>query len=811
MKSPRLFLNISALAGFTFFAALPSAFAAELPPDKDYVVATPAGHLAVNGQRERFWSVLGKPFIEADIKPGDDAATRAAKLEKSRKGTDVLMQRFVDMGFNSVRLWNVVPGTDDYTLGDGSKADSVDYFIAQAKKRGFRIWSAGLGNSVGSAPADQVSIVNDPKTAEAWQAAVAEYNEPKPDAKGAEKKPIDLRHSLARIWDPRLEAIYIERMKANANHLNKHTGLRWSDDPAFAVWELTNEEWWVRRMVGGGWQKEPEFFRNQLIARWNVWLKTKYDTEEKIQAAWQKLLPGETLSNQSILLVPMAGKSDPSLSMNDANPVAREALMGSDQAYARADFSPQRASDVLAFFIEIQLAHKQRSAAAVKTFGKSTRLSLTIYDTGIGYEIQSQNLHQNADASVHDAYVNGWGPRYVAPDLSTAKNDNHRFLAQIDAERVSANTGPWVNWLLKPPGISQGIPWLEQNKVEGQPYLVYETQIQQPAKYRADFPLRIAALASIQDWDWICWHYYSPHDEVGLTENPFNRALDVTSGSHPQGYHYTYDEVQNAMMRQAAFIWRNQNLAPAAKPTQFIYGRKSLTDGDSMDYAGSYGSTGFDMMQTTYQYGVRIKIDPTREDDEVIGPVVKFTDRNNHNPYTPTPAITFDWKKGYLMFDDPESVAFTGLLTRYGKEVKFKNGVVLKDVSIVNPPGIFSPVTADENYLAFSLTSEDGKPFAETQRASISLMSTSFNTGFSLDEEKILAEGKSFIPKGACVAGKLPVLVARVGGTVVSPALKGMKYTFRDWNMNAIGTGVVNDGTLVIPADKPIFTVELKR
>ena len=58
--------------------------------------------------------------------------------------------------------------------------------------------------------------------------------------------------------------------------------------------------------------------------------------------------------------------------------------------------------------------------------------------------------------------------------------------------------------------------------------------------------------------------------------------MDVTYGRHPQGYHFTYDEVQSSMMRQAALLWRNQNLAPAANPTTFIFGRKSLYDPDSM-------------------------------------------------------------------------------------------------------------------------------------------------------------------------------------------------------------------------------------
>jgi hypothetical protein len=375
--------------------------------------------------------------------------------------------------------------------------------------------------------------------------------------------------------------------------------------------------------------------------------------------------------------------------------------------------------------------------------------------------------------------------------------------AVLDAERVCANTGPWNNWLLKPPGICQGVPWLEHNKTEGKPFFCYETQIQQPAKYRADFPLRIAALAGIQDWDFVAWHYFGDGSmsKAGVEEKPFEKAMDVTTGGHPQGYHYTYDEVQNAMMRAAGIIWRSGMLKPAAKPTKFIYGRKSLLDPDSMPYGGSYGKMGMDMLQTVYQYGCRIEIDPNREDDAVIGPVVKFEDRNTHNPYGATDEINFDHKKGSLSFDSPGAMAWTGLLARCGGEVTFRHGVRLGDVKIHNPKGIYDPVTEDEKYIAFAVHSLDGEPLAKCKRASMSLVSTSFNTGFKLG-----GGGKK------TVKGSLPVLVARVAGKVTAPALAGMDYTFRDWHMKAVGTGKVGpDGVIEIPSDKPIFCIELSR
>jgi hypothetical protein len=760
-----------------------------LPPDSAYVTVK-NGQLSLNGERVRYWAVIGSLYVSPNIRPNDSAEEKRRKIATSRRGTNILVDRYLDLGFNACRFWDSVPNQENYTIGDGSQADTMDYFISRMKEKGLKIWAAAL-NDAGEATPDRVTAINDPKTAEAWQKAVTEW-------KGG--KPVELRNNTARIWDPRLEAIGIQNMKAVATHFNKHTGLRWCDDPVFVAWELSNEEWWIGRMLGGGWQNLPAFFRNELVAQWNAWLQKKYGNESKLKATWKTLLPGESLAQQSILFAPMRGTTKSSAALNDANPLAAQALSGLKQEYTREDFAPERAADVMEFLVHLHVTHKQREAKAVKSWGKSTRLSPLCYDTGIGYEIQSQYLHQQADAVAHDAYINGTGPDYKEPDLAAEPTTHKKQLAMINAERISANKGRWVNWLLKPPGIAQGVPWLEHNRVIGKPYFAYETQIQQPARYRADFPLRVASLAAIQDWDFVCWHYFGGVPQAGTDPRPFDRSMDITTGGHPQGYHYTYDEIQNAMMRAAGTMFRNFAHKPAPNPTRFIFGRKSLYHPDSMDYAGSYGEIGMDMMQTVYQYGVRIQIDPKQEGDKVIGPVVKFDARNTHNPYTPTNEITIDWKKGFIEMDAPAGVAWTGLLANHGDTVQFENGVTLKNVVINNPAGIYEPMNDDEKYIGFSLYSMDGKPLKESRKAALSIVSTSYNSGFSLGSEGKRTE-----------AGELPVLVARVGATVECPALNGMRYTLRDWHMQPLGTGTISNGTLTIPNDKPIFVIELER
>jgi hypothetical protein len=139
--------------------------------------------------------------------------------------------------------------------------------------------------------------------------------------------------------------------------------------------------------------------------------------------------------------------------------------------------------------------------------------------------------------------------------------------------------------------------------------------------------------------------------------------------------------------------------------------------------------------------------------------------------------------------------------------------VVLRDVQIVVPPTMpYKDGIAEEKYIAFALVTQDGLPLLTTKRAALSLVSTSFNSGFKLghDDPQNPASFGYGIPPGT-QGGQLPVLMARVGATISAPALNGMKYTMRDWHLNPISSGTITGGMLRVPADKPVFTIQLER
>jgi hypothetical protein len=53
--------------------------------------------------------------------------------------------------------------------------------------------------------------------------------------------------------------------------------------------------------------------------------------------------------------------------------------------------------------------------------------------------------------------------------------------------------------------------------------------------------------------------------------------------------------------------------------------------------------------------------------------------------------------------------------------------------------------------------------------------------------------------------------MARVGARISAPMLDGMNYVLLDWYFRPIEKGTVKNGEVVIPADKPVFLIELTR
>lgn len=761
--------------------------AVELPPDEAYVQVQD-GHLTRAGQRVRYWGFIGFPWGQALLALQNKQLTPAARataIVRARADIDLTVQRIHDLGFNLVRSWHPI-STDPYTMGDGSDADLLAYYFVQLERKGIMVWQAMTNQHNARFTAADVGIIDDPTTAAAWSAAMTEW------VKTNKGEPIG-GWTAARVWDPRIEAITLADMRRRSQFKNLYKGgLILADDPQMAVWELTNEESWYLVMFGGShWATMPAFFRNELLTLWCGFLNKKYGSDERLTAAWGFLVPGESLAKNTIMLLPLGSPSTAAMAVNDTNPEAIAKLSSVEKPYAVGDFTVRRGEDVIEFLTGLYIAHKQRTADALRTFGKGCRLSPCIWETGSPFQIQNSYLHQFSDASVSDTYVKGMG------------ND------------PTAKRWPFHSGLDASPRMCWNVPWVEQARQKGKPFFCYEIQIDCRTKYRAEFPYRVAAICAIQDWDIVNWHTYDSGVDSS-SPDPFGNQLHVWHDY----FGFGQDEVQLSAMKASAETFKHSLLAPAPAPTTFIFGRKSLYSPASMSYGKSFGDFGRRFIPTCYRYGAQVVIDPTREDDAIIGPSLS-EDVYAPNPVRPTDQIEYDWSLGHLMFDAPGVIGYVGFSGQRTAPLTFRDGSSFTGITIDNPPGIAYPVTPAEGYVAIMVVSQDGQPLARTAKALVSAVSTSFNTGYRLDLTKSTpgnhGEGpvdslpQEFFGAYAAQPGTAPVQVARVGATIICNDLRGMSYTFRDWQLHDIGHGVLTDGVLTIPATLPVFVVELTR
>lgn len=753
-----------------FLLGLTSFSLAQLPPDSEYVTVDKAGHLSQGGKPIRLWGAIGNlPPDQKTIK-GDPYYVAKETVRRLKK-----------VGFNMVRDWGI-QSDDKAKKGDLSPTDHHDFFIAECGRQGVKIWIPSImGSGLYEDEIPAAAALGDPTTAPEWSSAVQQMV--KLDWWTNNRKAVSLL-TPAVVWDARLEAQAIAKARQKANHANLHNGLRLADNPTCAVWELTNEQWWMTNMTNGAWMGLAPYFRKELIAKWNAYLTTKYKDQAGLTKAWGFLFPGEDLAGGSVLLAPMANPTK-AVELNDTNPAALAAFKGIASPIGRDQVTATRTQDVLEFFLDLLISHKKRCEAALKTWGKSCRLSPTLFDTGIGQSIQAQYMQMQGDAVSHASYMEGLQLGRISPE-----HKRYPFYSRLDEY----------------PHLSNDTPWLEHNRPVGKPFLCYETQFGSPSKYRAEWPILIAALGSAQDWDGANYHFWS-FGQYDLTKaEPYGGQGLAWPGDGAYQYDYTSDEVEQATMHAAGAIFRNRLVAAAPKPTLFSFGKSALYDPKSMDYGGEYGQTGLlDMMTTAYANGMRLNIDPKQtEFMKTEGPVVRFAGYEKPCPVRPSSQLEYDWQRAFVKMDSPGVACYTGFLSQYGSEVvKFKNGVKISNIQHNEPKGSAYPALP-ERYTSFTLASEDGLPLPACKRAVIALVSSSFNTGLKIKRK----------PDGTydTNAGTTPILVTRVGAKIVARALAGMQYRMIDFNEKVLAEGVVNPkGVLTVPSNKPVWLVELTR
>ena len=208
-----------------------------------------------SGKRLRF---LASNFTFGSCFPDHDTA-------------DKLAARLASLGINCIRfhhtdnqaapngIWK--PGTAKKNEFDPGQLDRLDYFIAALKRHGIY---ANLN----------LHISRNYWEGEDFPDGLASNRERQ------EKLP-NYGKAIDKIND---QMIRMQRDYARAllTHVNAYTHTSYAKEPCVAIVEVNNENSLLQLKVA----ELPEYYRAEVLKKWNQWLKSRYGSTERLNAAW---------------------------------------------------------------------------------------------------------------------------------------------------------------------------------------------------------------------------------------------------------------------------------------------------------------------------------------------------------------------------------------------------------------------------------------------------------------------------------------------------------------------------------------------
>lgn len=467
------------------------------PVDGTYVQAR-GSRLTYGDRRLRMWGVAGG--IGND--PG--AAGRIARL-----------------GFNAIRLWGrggqASAGSPYYDDESGPRGrfrsppkapgqrdllDDYDRYFAACRNAGLFVMCPMLMNRIGEKHLlEDDSFVAGGEDWQEWKKAIQHKNV-----------------KARRFWlafDERLIKAQKQHMKNVLDHVNPHTGKRYAEEEAVAIWEIHNEHGLLRNLLEQGIDTWPQYFRAKLRRRWNATLKARYGNHAALAEAWGKLPDGESLDGGTVALAPVLSQ--------------------------RTQFPARRAEDFLRFLTTLvsdYYGELKDFCRAQAPEGRGVRVVPFSYDTQY---------------------------RPCLPWHFSAGG-------QADTSTFGMYFFTLTSGLTAPPAFYV----MDSQTVAGKPTVIYETNAGRPNPFRGELPLRIAAFASWQDWDAVFWHYY--HSSFGGDDETYLvKAMPYISRSHYWTCVETErDPLMLSCLAMAGRMFLGGGVAPAPHPVTYRVGKQAL-------------------------------------------------------------------------------------------------------------------------------------------------------------------------------------------------------------------------------------------
>jgi hypothetical protein len=614
------------------------------------------------------------------------------------------VDRLVKMGFNAQRVW--APPTGNFKPGEGP------YTEESAKKGVFATYQKGDGSLLDKSDEHMADL-----KAHGFFVMYGGLVPTMPFAPLLEddsfiaggddwaqwkdamnmKKAGDPIHYI--FVDDRLQKIRKTHAKNILTHVNPYTGKAYGEEENIALYEVFNENGFVEKVLGGELATWPPYFKGELQKRWNQWLLDRYKDDSGLTKAWGSLKDGESLNGSTVAPAP--------------------------DFEARAKYPEKRGDDFVEFMVDLENRFNQDFRSYCRS----------LFPAGVGVNVVPFSFDTYYRPSLQWAYAQSLG----------------------DVHSQGMYFWDLKSTLDKPPSAYV----IDSYTPAQMPTVLYETNAGRPGPYRAEYPIKLAALASYQDWDGIFWHYWSP------TDNPHDVAYLTGTLAPPEPTHYwaavqhQIDPVMDTAMALGGEIFLGNRIPPAKDPDVFKVGNKALF---------SYSAfRGINVADATFAEGSRILYAP-KDDSGVtlngkeVPPAGRIEKAIASGEY-----VTWDWPNGRLIIDAPTVKAYVG---KVNGDFRFSDGVTLGNISTPS--------------ITFVMVSADGKPFTgpeATKRILMDGVCDAKNTGFDFDYN--VQGGPLDQAKAVHNQGHEPILVDKVEYTVWFPnqldgTLKNYDFALRE-------------------------------
>ncbi|MGB2824737.1 MAG: beta-galactosidase, partial [Phycisphaerae bacterium] len=389
-----------------------------------------------------------------------------------KKDAPAIAARLAKYGVNMLRIHAVDGqwgGLIDYGKGDSrhfnaDALDRLDYLFAELKKRGTYVYF-DLLDYRRFLPGDGVQDAE--KFQHGWRNSI----------KGAT------------IFNDRLIELQKEFATNFLTHANPYTKLRYVDDPAVAVVEITNENsvFYLHNT-----SLTLPCYVEELRERWNRWLLERYGSRAKLAAAW-------TSAGRSALLA----DEDPArntvhIPLKDLYSEAR----GDEYVGHR---SPLRIRDMRRFLFDIERRYYGQMRGHLKSIG----VKVPITGTNQTFCPASNFADACNDFMSRNNY-------WLHPNVHAKPFVTFRNLAVVNSDLART---------------SNPITEIASSSVAGKPIISPEFNFPWPNEFRAECLPLMAAYACFQDWDGLLFFSYRPGGD--RLEHFGNQSDPVRWGQFP--------------------------------------------------------------------------------------------------------------------------------------------------------------------------------------------------------------------------------------------------------------------------------------